>query len=89
MPENKENENMGGGRIEVDGREENPKIEVMVWRLGREEAAAEPRRCLRRIQRERTKKKAEGGGRVFRVRRRRESIFIDKEGGRACLVREK
>ena len=34
-------------------------------------------------------KKAVGGGRVFRVRRRRESIFIDKEGGRACLVREK
>ena len=71
-------------------REENPKIEVVVWRLGREKAAAaEPRRCRRRIQRERTKKKAEGGGRVFRVRRRRESIFIDKEGGRACLVREK
>ena len=71
-------------------REENPKIEVVVWRLGREKAAAaEPRRCRRRIQRERTKKKVEGGGRVFRVRRRRESIFIDKEGGRACLVREK
>ena len=30
-----------------------------------------------------------GRGRFFRVRRRRELIFIDKEGGRACLVREK
>ena len=40
-------------------RKKNPKIGVVVWRLGREKAA-EPRRCRRRIQRERTKKKAEG-----------------------------
>ena len=37
------------------------------------------------------RKNEEGGGRreAFRVRGRRELIFIDKEGGRACLVREK
>ena len=43
-------------------REKNPKIEVVVWRLGREKAAAaEPRRCRRRIQRGRSKTKEEEG----------------------------
>ena len=57
-------------------REENPKIEVVVWRLGREKAAAaEPRRCRRRG---REKNEEEGGGKVFRVRGRREADILKK-----------
>ena len=65
-------------------REENTKIEVVVWRLGREKAA-EPRRCRRRIQRERTKKKAEGGGRVFSGERDEGGRHFKEVKGKRCV----
>ena len=68
-------------------REENPKIEVVVWRLGREKAAAaEPRRCRRRIQREKPKKKAEGGGRRVGEKEEGVRVFIVKGGGRVWFA---
>ena len=71
---------MGGGRIEVDGEGREPEDwgGGVAVRKGEAASAAEPRRCRRRIQRERTKKKAEGGGRVFRVRGRREADILKK-----------